>query len=73
MALSMGRYCNLGYGWHAAEPHCVQKGVGANCTTPHVTQLSHLPYDFPVAALFNSAALPAEPFSRNISIVGLST
>lgn len=41
----------------------------ANCSAcvPFVTAVAHLPYDFPVAALFNSAGLPAEPFSLNVS------
>ena len=62
-ASSCDVYCNIGYGWPSAEPHCVQK---VNCTVPHVTALAHLPFDFPVAAIFNKAGLPAEPFNATL-------
>ena len=56
-------YFNRGYGWNAAQ------GATGNCTecVPHVTAISYLPFDFPVAPLFNVEGLPAEPFVRNVS------
>lgn len=64
-AASCDVYCNIGYGWPAAEPHCVPN---VNCTVPHVVALAHLPFDFPVAAIFNTMGLPAEPFNVTLDV-----
>jgi hypothetical protein len=59
-ATSCDVYFDLGYGWKQPEVNC------SSCV-PFITAVAHLPYDFPVAALFNSAGLPAEPFSLNVT------
>ena len=64
-AASCDVYCNIGYAWPSAEPHCVPK---VNCTVPHVVALAHLPFDFPVAAIFNTLGLPAEPFNVTLNL-----
>ena len=57
-------YFDLGYNWNAANDTCARNKW--TCV-PYITRIDHLPYDFPVAALFNSEGLPAEPFARNTS------
>ena len=59
-ATSCDVYFDLGYGWKQPEVNC------SSCV-PFITAVAHLPYVSPVAALFNPAGLPAEPFSLNVT------
>ena len=59
-ASSCDVYFNIGYSWSLAEPNCT-------ACVPHVVKIDYLPFDFPVASLFNDRGLPAEPFTINIT------